>query len=587
MTQHTLLLTLDEKPAFLTGMHTVTQVTQAVHQRLDAAPVLHQPQHQTLRTTRAQPGHGPDLRNHTLQGWWIVEGRHMKNDKIQSLHPGRQTSGDFINTHACLQSTVSRHRWGHTTMITRLILALALTFALSTQAQDRSPNIIFILIDDMGWKDLGCYGSKYYETPQIDQLAKDGMKFTQAYSACTVCSPTRAAVLTGKSPARLHITDWIAGHHRLHARMTIPEWTKHLPEEEETLAERLKTQGYATASIGKWHLGGPDHYPEKHGFDLNIGGTDAGSPPSYFSPYKIATLPDGPKDEFLTDRLTSEAIGFIEKNKDRPFFIYLPHYAVHTPIMGKPEVIAKYQAKKADGGHSNPVYAALVESVDDGIGRLRETLKKLELSENTILIFTSDNGGLSGTVGAQGWKPGPTDNSPSRLGKGSPFDGGVHIPLIITWPAVVEAGTECDVPVISYDHVPTLLEATGTSLKDGQIVDGESLMPLLTQKDILKRDAIYWHYPHYHPGSATPYSAIRAGDWKLIEFLEDEHVELYNLRRDVGEADNVASVETDIAQQLQTQLAEWRNKVGAQMPVMNERYDSEKAWESDRKGKKK
>lgn len=472
-------------------------------------------------------------------------------------------------------------------MLTRLLLALALTSAISLQAQDRPPNIIFVLIDDMGWTDLGCYGSKYYETPNIDQLAKDGMKFTQAYSACTVCSPTRASILTGKSPARLHITDWIAGHNRPNARLSIPEWTKYLPEEEETLAERLKTRGYATASIGKWHLGGAEHSPEMHGFDVNIGGTEQGSPPSYFSPYKIATLPDGPKDEFLTDRLTSEAIGFIEKNKDQPFFIYLPHYAVHTPIMGKPEVVAKYQAKKADNGHSNPVYAALVESVDDGVGRLRETLKKLNLAENTIFIFTSDNGGLSNQVNEKGWRRGPTDNSPSRLGKGSAYDGGVHIPLIVVWPDTIEAGSESDVPVISYDHLPTLLEASGTPLKEGQIIDGESLMPLLTQKDILKRDAIYWHYPHYHPGSATPYSAIRAGDWKLIEFFEDQHVELYNIRRDVGEADNVATVEGDIAEQLHKQLDEWRTKVGAQLPTPNELYDSERAWQGEKKGKKK
>jgi len=260
------------------------------------------------------------------------------------------------------------------------------------------PNIIVMLIDDMGWTDLGCYGSNYYETPHIDQLAKDGMRFTQAYSACTVCSPTRAAMLTGKSPARLHITDWIAGHVPDNSRLVIPKWTLQLPLEEETLAERLKTRGYATASIGKWHLGGEEFYPTKHGFDVNIAGTDKGSPPSYFSPYKIATLPDGPKDEFLSDRLTSEAVKFIEKNKAKPFFVYLPHYGVHTPIMGKPEVVAKYQAKKADRGHSNPVYAALVESVDDSVGALRAKLKELSLDQNTIFIFTSDNGGLSHQV---------------------------------------------------------------------------------------------------------------------------------------------------------------------------------------------
>lgn len=468
---------------------------------------------------------------------------------------------------------------------TLLLAFTSLLLALPVNGQDqRPPNVILVLIDDLGATDLGCYGSKYYETPHIDALAKDGMKFTQAYSACTVCSPTRASILTGKSPARLHLTDWIAGHNRPNARLTIPDWTKFLPEHEETLAERLKSNGYATASIGKWHLGGAEHSPEKHGFDVNVGGTDKGSPASYFSPYKIATLPDGPEGEFLTDRLTSEAISFMEKNKDRPFFIYLPHYAVHTPIAGKPEVVAKYKAKEAAGGHGNPVYAALVESVDDGIGRMRETLKKLALEENTLFIFTSDNGGLSQQVGPKGWRHGPTDNSPWRLGKGSAYEGGVHIPLLVAWPGVVEPASECEVPVISYDHLPTLLEATGTPLAEGQVVDGESLMPLLQQKDILKRQAIYWHYPHYHPGSATPYSAIRAGDWKLIEFMEDGRLELYNLIRDPGEADNVVAVEPDVAAELHRQLAEWREKSGAQMPVENELYDSTRAWENKRPG---
>ena len=471
-------------------------------------------------------------------------------------------------------------------MLRFLFIALVLGTA-SLTAQDRPPNIIFMLIDDMGWTDLGCYGSKYYETPYIDQLAKDGMRFTNAYSACTVCSPTRAAVMTGKSPARLHITDWIAGHDRPHARLKIPDWTKHLPLEEETLAERLKTRGYATASIGKWHLGGPEFFPEKQGFDVNIGGTDRGQPPSYFSPYGIDTLKDGPKDEFLSDRLTSEAVGFIEKNKEQPFYIYLPHFAVHTPIMGKPEVVAKYQKKRAAGGHFNPTYAALVESVDDSVGRLRALLKKLQLTENTIFVFTSDNGGLSGTVSAKGWSRGPTDNSPARLGKGSAYDGGVHIPLIVAWPGIIPAGETCDTPVISYDHVPTLLEATSTALKDGQIVDGESLMPLLTQKGALKRNAIYWHYPHYHPGSATPYSAVREGDWKLIEFFETSQAELYNLRRDPGELENVADVDTDVAAVLTEKLHAWRKEVGAQEPTPNEAYDPEKSLEGVGKGKRK
>ena len=470
-------------------------------------------------------------------------------------------------------------------MLRSLLLSACLVYSAGhLSAADAPPNIIVMLIDDMGWTDLGCYGSKYYETPNIDQLAKDGMRFTQAYSACTVCSPTRAAMLTGKSPARLHLTDWIAGHKPENPRLLIPDWTMQLPLQEETIAERLKTRGYATASIGKWHLGGEEFYPTKHGFDVNIGGTHGGSPPSYFSPYKIATLPDGPEGEFLTDRLTDEAVKFIEKNKTKPFFVYLPHYAVHTPIMGKPDVIAKYQAKPAAGGHSNPVYAALVESVDDGVGKLRAKLEELQLAANTIFIFTSDNGGLSHLVRPDGWSRGPTDNSPARLGKGSAHEGGVHIPLIVSWPGKVKPGSTCDVPVITYDHVPTLLEATQIPLKESQIVDGESLLPLLTETGTLKREAIHWHYPHYHPGSARPYSAIREGDWKLLQFHEDNHVELYNLKLDAGETDNRAPFDSVRALQLRDKLHAWLKETGAQIPKRNPKYDPDKPLNEPRKG---
>ena len=466
-----------------------------------------------------------------------------------------------------------------------LLTLLVLASWLSVNAADRPPNVVFMLIDDMGWTDVGCYGSKYYQTPHIDQMAKEGMRFTQAYSACTVCSPTRAATMTGKYPARLHITDWIAGHNRPFAKLAIPDWQKSLPLEEETIAERLKTKGYATASIGKWHLGGEGSLPTDQGFDVNVGGLDIGSPPSYFSPYKNKMLSDGPPGEFLTDRLTQEAIKFITANKDKPFYIYLPHYAVHTPIQAKKEVIEKYRQIPTTPQHSNPVYAGLVESVDDSVGAIRAKLSELGLAENTIFVFTSDNGGLSHQVGAQGWKRQVTDNSPSRLGKGSSFDGGVHIPLIVTWPSKVKPGTVSDVPVISVDHYSTLLEATGIAAKEGHQPDGESLMPLLTQNGSLKRDAIYWHYPHYHPGSATPYSAVREGDWKLIEFLEDNHVELYNMKRDLGESDNVANENTEKVSALKAKLEAWRKEVGAQMPTKNPAYDPDKAWEGQREGK--
>jgi arylsulfatase A len=462
----------------------------------------------------------------------------------------------------------------------RLLLSALLLLAGSTLAQDRPPNVVLLLIDDLGWTDLATQGSKFHETPHLDQLARDGMRFTSAYAACTVCSPTRAAVLTGKSPARLHLTDWIAGHQRPFARLKIPDWTQALPKEETTLAEHLKVRGYATASIGKWHLG-PDA-PEAHGFDRNLGGYEAGQPPSYFSPYKIPTLKDGPEGEFLTDRLTEETVGFIREHKDKPFFVYLPHYAVHTPIQAKANVIAKYRAKGPAGHHHDPAYAALVESVDDSVGRLRAVLQELGLTDNTLFIFTSDNGGLSHLVGPQGWRRGPTDNSPLRLGKGSAYEGGMRVPLLIAWPGVIEPGSACDTPVISHDLAPTVLAATGITPGAEIVFDGVSLMPLLTQKDILARDAIYWHYPHYHPGGASPYSALRAGDWKLMLHHEDNRLELYNLRRDPGEAVNLAEAEADIATALHQQLQSWLTQVNAQLPEPNPAHDPERIWESPR-----
>jgi len=443
-------------------------------------------------------------------------------------------------------------------------LALIGTSGFAAETGVTKPNLIFVLVDDMGWTDLGCMGSTFYETPHIDRLASQGMRFTQAYSACTVCSPTRAAVLTGKYPARLHITDWITGHVRPHAKLRVPDWTMYLSPEETTIADALRKAGYATASIGKWHLGGEKFYPDRHGFDLNIGGTDKGSPLSYFAPYRIPTLPEGPAGEFLSDRLTTEALTFIERNQDRPFFLYLPHYAVHTPLMAKPEVIEKYKKKiRPDAPHQHPVYAGLVESVDDSVGRIMKKLEALKLSENTILFFTSDNGGLLRS----------TSNVPLRAGKGSAYEGGVRVPLIIRWPGVTRPGSTCDVPVISTDFFPTLLAMAGAKDDSQRAVDGESLVPLLRQSGSLRRDAIYWHYPHYHPGGAIPYSAIRRGDFRLIEFFEDNHIELYDLKNDIGEKEDLAAKMPEKAEQLRSRLAAWRNEVGAQLPSSNPDYD--------------
>lgn len=446
----------------------------------------------------------------------------------------------------------------------KLAALLALGILGASEPQAEKLNLVFILIDDLGWTDLGCFGSPFYETPNIDRLAAQGMKFTQAYSACTVCSPTRASLMTGKYPARLHITDWIAGSRKPKAKLKIPDWRMHLPLEETTIAKALKPAGYVSASIGKWHLGGPEFFPEHHGFDLNRGGCDKGQPPSYFSPYKIPTLEEGPKGEYLTDRLTDEAIRFLESSKDRPFLLYLPHYGVHNPLQAKKDIMEKYQAKARPGAdHANAMYAAMIESVDESVGRLMAKLDELKLSSRTVVFFGSDNGGLLKN----------TSNKPLRAGKGSAYEGGVRVPFIVRWPGVVKPGSVCDTPVISLDGYPTMLEIAGVKPGAGQIIDGTSLVPLLKGAGRLERDTIFWHYPHYHPGGATPYGAVRKGDLRLVEFLEDNHVELYNLKEDLGETKDLAAAMPEKAQELRKVLADWRTAVGAQMPTPNPDYD--------------
>jgi arylsulfatase A-like enzyme len=435
--------------------------------------------------------------------------------------------------------------------------------AVGASAAPAQPNVIVVLVDDMGWRDLSCQGSPYFETPHIDRLAASGMRFTHGYSACTVCSPTRAAMLTGQYPARLHITDWIPGHQRPHAKLSIPDWQKFLPLETVTVAERLKSAGYATASIGKWHLGGEPYFPEHQGFDRNVGGYDRGQPPSYFSPYKIPTLPDGPAGEYLTDREAAEAVTFIEAHRDRPFFLYLPHYAVHTPIQAKPAVKAKYEAKDASGlSVNNAGYAAMVESVDDCMGTILAALDRLGIRDRTAIFFTSDNGGLVSS----------TDNAPARAGKGSAYDGGVRVPFVVSWPGVTRPGTTSAEPVITPDIPATILDLTGAGPEPSQPLDGVSLAPAL-RGEPLGRDALYWHYPHYHPGGATPSSAIRAGDWRLVRFYEDGRRELYNLRADEGETTDLAAREPDRVAALTEKLDAWLASVGAQLPTPNPAYD--------------
>ncbi|MEX2172936.1 MAG: sulfatase [Pirellulaceae bacterium] len=451
-------------------------------------------------------------------------------------------------------------------------LAGALLVASFAHAADRPPNVVLLLIDDLGWTDLGCQGSKFYETPHIDRLAAGGMRLTRGYSACTVCSPTRAAVMTGKYPARLHITDWIAGHQRPHARLKVPDWTKHLPHDEPTIAEAFRAGGYATAHIGKWHLGDELYWPKTHGFDQNIGGNHKGQPPSYFFPYdgKGVTLPGlstGEEGEYLTDRLTDEAVKFVTANQHRPFFLYLPHYTVHTPLEAKPDLVAKYRAKaQPEEPQNNAVYAAMIESLDDGIGKLLAALDALQLRDETIVVFTSDNGGLMSS----------TSNAPLRVGKGSAYEGGVRVPLIVSYPPAIPAGSTSDVPAMSIDLFPTLAELCGLPVGGKQAGwDGVSLAAALKQSGRPARDALYWHYPHYHPGGATPYGAVVAGDYRLVEFYEDGQVELYNLRSDIGESNDLAASLPSKRDELLAMLQTWRKQVGAQMPTPNPDYDAQ------------
>jgi arylsulfatase A-like enzyme len=446
----------------------------------------------------------------------------------------------------------------------QFLAALPLLGATSTPQR---PNVILILSDDLGWTDIGCFGSDYYQTPNLDRLATQGMKFTQAYSACTVCSPSRAAILTGKYPARLHLTDFISGHRFSWAKLKPPEWTQHLPLEERTLAEALKAEGYATAHIGKWHLGQQPYYPEHQGFDRNIGGTFRGQPPGYFSPYRIETLPDGPPGEYLTDREADEAVKFVESNRNRPFFLYLANHAVHNPVQAKADVIRKYEARPAGAHHKKAAYAAMIDSMDASAGKVLAKLDELGLSDHTIVIFTSDNGGLMQN----------TSNDPLRVGKGSAYEGGVRVPLIVRWPGHTRPGSKCDAPVMGIDLYPTLLEMTGAKRERGQVIDGESLVPLCAQTGSLKRKSIFWHYPHYHKGGATPYSAVRQGDWRLVEFQEDGHVELYNLAQDIGEKENLAEKMPAKTRELRRTLDLWRRDVGAQLAVPNPNYDPAKS----------
>lgn len=433
------------------------------------------------------------------------------------------------------------------------------------------PNVVFIMADDLGYTDVGCFGSKYYETPNIDRLAQQGMKLL-THHHCQNCAPTRAALMSGQCGARTGIYT-VGGIDRF-------DWSKRplrpvdnvtkLPLDRATIAQQLKLAGYATGMFGKWHLGeNGEYHPARRGFDEAIVSMGA-----HFN-FKTNPQTDYPKGQYLADFLTDRAVDFVRRHKDRPFFLYLPHFGVHGPHHAKAELIEKFKHKPGVGGHNNATYAAMIASIDESVGRVMQTLDDLKLADHTVLIFTSDNGGVGGYV-REGLKTAGdiTDNAPLRSGKGSLYEGGTRVPLIVRWPGVTKAGSTCDVPTIHVDLYPTLLEVAAAPLP-AQPLDGESLAPLWRDSSArLQRDAIFQHFPGYLGAGrghwrTTPVSLIQSGDWKLMEFLEDGRLELYNLREDIGETKNLTTALPEKAEALHARLVSWRTEINAPMPTKN------------------
>ncbi len=478
----------------------------------------------------------------------------------------------------------------------RSIIACAFLMSLTVvlSADETRPNVVLIIIDDLGWADLGCYGSKFHKTPNLDRLASDGMRFTQAYAAAPVGSPTRAAIMTGRYPQRVGITTSVLGKvDDPSRRLKPPEVAPQLPLSEVTIAEALKQVGYVTGSIGKWNLGGQGFGPKEQGFDISLAGIDVVSD-SYrdVAPYtdqagnKLPGLEQAPDGEFLTDRLAAEAEKFIADHKSKPFFLYLPHFAVHMPANPNPEIVAKYgkMPTEPNGSQINPNYAAMIESMDVAVGRVVKALDELQLSQNTLVLLTSDNGGV---CNGNGQIIPSTSNAPLRDGMGHLYEGGLRVPLLVKWPGVVKAGTTNDTVVSCLDFFPTIIEACRGSDKQLSL-DGVSLVPLLKGTGQISRDALYWHFPHYNVNAgAKPGSAIRAGDWKLIEYYETTphdvydnpqagtHTgrrELFNVNKNGGEGQNFIYEKADVAKELAVKLARWREAVGAKMPSDNPSY---------------
>ncbi|NQT51242.1 sulfatase [bacterium] len=423
------------------------------------------------------------------------------------------------------------------------------------------PNVVLILIDDLGWADVGCYGSTFHETPHIDRLATQGLRFTDAYAA-PVCSPTRASILTGKYTASVGITDFIPGHYRPYAKLVVPKNDLFLSHDEDTIAAAMKRAGYRTACFGKWHLGwGKEHNPGKYGFE------EFGGAPN--------------KGDKAVAGLTARAEQFIQQHKDRPFFLFLSHHTVHIPLQAPQRLVRKYRerAAQSEKPQSHPTYAAMVEYMDWSVGRIMAKLDELKLADRTLLIFYSDNGGLRQRFDGKGEVV--TSNAPLRDEKGSLYEGGIRVPLVVRWPGNVKAGTQTAEPVTCADLYPTFLDAVGAKAAPAHKPDGESLVSLLRGTGRPTRDAIYWHYPHYH--HTAPCGAIRQGDLKLIEYFEDGALELYNLKDDIGETKNLAKAMPDQAAALRRKLSAWRKAVGARMPTPNANHDPARAHEWHRR----
>ena len=444
-------------------------------------------------------------------------------------------------------------------------------------------NFVFFLVDDLGWADVGCFGSTFYETPNIDALCASGMKFTQGYAACPVCSPTRASIMTGRHPVRVDITDWIPGmsaSRAANAKFFQVEDRDNLALEETTIAEALKEHGYQTFFAGKWHLGSKGHWPTDQGFDINIGGCEKGSPPGgYYAPWQNPNLKSKRQEEYLTERLTEESNRFLEtRDVDKPFLLFLSYYNVHTPITPYRKRIEHYQKKAAElfrdqtpvskehlaqsrGRQDNPEYASMIAAVDDSVGRLLDKLDDEGLADNTVVMFFSDNGGLCTTR-----RYGPTSNLPLRSGKGWLYEGGVREPMIIRAPGVTRPGSVCDTPVVSMDFFPTMLQLAGLPSRHDRHVDGVSLVPLLQGNGEIAGRSLHWHYPHYHGSTWTPGASIRDGDWKLIEFYHWEKTELYHLATDPGEANELSTTHPAKSKELLSKLHAWQEQLGAKMP---------------------